>query len=104
MHYFIPIAYAGVDELVRKVNRLIINPVILFIFTVAVLYFLWGMLVFFRSESESEKTKGKDHMLYGIIGMFIMVAVFGLMQIIINTFGIQGIDPRQGTVEIRDIN
>ena len=43
-------------------------------------------------------------MLYGVIGMFIMVAAFGLMQVIINTFGIEGIDPRQGTVEIQDIN
>ena len=102
---FTPTAYANIDTLIRKVNKLIINPFIIFLFTVALLYFIWGVVEFLQAEKgDLDKQKGRDHMLYGVIGMFIMVAAFGLMQVIINTFGIEGIDPRQGTVEIQDIN
>lgn len=47
------------------------------------------MLQFFvYKQGNTEKAQeGRQHMLWGIIGMFIMVSVFGIMRILINTLG-----------------
>lgn len=90
-----PIAYADVDSLVYKVNKVIINPLIFFMFAVALMYFIYGVFEFIsNSENEEKRTAGKSHMLWGVIGMFIMVAVFTIMSIITNTLGVKYIkDP-----------
>ncbi len=101
----LPIAYADIDSLLYKVNKVIINPIIVLMFAIALLYFLIGMFQFIaNSESEEKRTSGKSHMLWGVVGMFIMVAVFTIMSIITNTLGIKYInDPASnhgGTVNI----
>jgi|SRR3972149_12157548 len=92
---FINVAYADIGELVKRVNTVILNPFIVFLFAVALIYFLYGVFEFLaNADSEDARTKGKTHMLWGVIGMFIMMSVFGIMQIIINTLGIPNVTPR----------
>jgi hypothetical protein len=96
-----PVAYANVNDLLKKINKVIINPIIIFVFTIALVYFFAGVVKFLSSgEDASAKNEGKNHMLWGVIGMFIMVATFAIMNIIINTFHIEGINVEQGTVNI----
>jgi hypothetical protein len=86
------IAYAApdsVDVFLGRVNTLIFNPLIGLIFAVALGYFLWGVFVFMMdSDNSTKQSEGKQHMLWGIIGMFIMVAVYGIINIITGTFGL----------------
>ena len=92
---FINVAYADIGELVKRVNKVILNPFIAFLFAVALVYFIYGVFEFLANASnEDARTKGKQHMLWGVIGMFIMMAVFGIIQIIMTTLGITGISPR----------
>jgi hypothetical protein len=44
-----------------------------------------------NQENEEKKTDGKSHMLWGIIGITIMLGVWVILGMIINTFGIQGV-------------
>lgn len=83
------VAYAAdITSLMSKVNRVIINPIILLLFGVALLVFLWGIVEFLSSpDNEQTKQEGKRHMLWGILGMAIMIGAFGIMQLIIATFG-----------------
>ena len=86
--FIIPIAYADVDTLVGKVNRVIINPIIVLAFAAALAYFLYGLVEFLsNTENQEKRTQGKSHMLWGVVGMFIMMAVFTIMSIITNTIG-----------------
>ncbi|MDE2031290.1 MAG: hypothetical protein KGI58_03485 [Patescibacteria group bacterium] len=83
-----PVAEANVVSLVRSVERVVINPIIFFLFAVAMAYFLYGLAQYLLSpDNEEVHKKSKSHMLWGIIGLFIMVSVFGIMQMILNTFG-----------------
>jgi len=95
---FINVAYADVGDLVKRVNRVILNPLILFMFFLALAYFIYGVFQFLaNADNEDARATGKQHMLWGVIGMFIMMSVFGIMQILLNTLGATlpgGLTPR----------
>ena len=95
------IAYASLDSFIGKVDNLIINPIIGFLFALAVVYFLYGVFEFIANGANDEKkTTGKAHMMWGIIGLTIMMGVFMIMNMILNTFNINGINLEQGTVQL----
>jgi predicted PurR-regulated permease PerM len=84
----IPTAEASVVTLMQSVNRVIINPLIILLFALAVVYFIYGLTKYLLSpENEEIRKTSKSHMLWGIIGMFIMISVFGIMNILLNTLG-----------------
>jgi hypothetical protein len=95
MPSFIPsIAYAADDllsikELMFRVSFYIINPLIIFGFVVALVYFIWGIIDFLRNRNAGAKEadEGKWHMLYGTIGMIIMVSAFAIMRLLANIVG-----------------
>lgn len=66
-------------------------PVLL---SVALVIFLWGVLKYVSSGDDEEKrNSGRNFIVYGIIGLFVMVSVWGLVAVLNRTFGI-----RQGGV------
>ena len=89
------------NTFIGNVNRLIINPLILLLFALAVVYFLYGMLEFIMNQAnEEKKTTGKSHMIWGIVGITIMMGVWVILNIILNTFGVNYVNPEQGTVNL----
>ncbi len=82
------------QHLIVNINQQIISPLIGLIFAAGFVLFLYGVFKFLAgADNESDRSTGKQHMVWGIIGMFIMISVFGIMSMIINTFGID-----QGTL------
>jgi ABC-type multidrug transport system fused ATPase/permease subunit len=87
------IAHAALDdtvaEFMARVYDVVLNPLIGFMFALALVLFLIGMIQFFvnRGSSNEKANEGKQHMLWGVIGMFIMLSVFGIMRLIIGTIG-----------------
>jgi hypothetical protein len=59
------------------------------LFAVAFIVFLWGAFQTFilGANNDEVKTKGKNLMLYGLIGFFVMVSVWGLVNILTGTVG-----------------
>ncbi|MDO8562150.1 MAG: hypothetical protein Q7S05_05035 [bacterium] len=81
-------------QLISNFINYIINPAILLIFSAGFFLFLWGLVVFLsKLGTGGDNKEGKDHMLWGIIGMFIMVAVGGIMAILNNTFDLRATNP-----------
>ncbi len=80
---------ATLDAFILKVDQNIINPLISLLFALAVVYFLYGVVQFLMNQDNDEnKTTGKNHMLWGIIGIAIMLGVIGLINIVLSTFGL----------------
>ena len=103
--FFTNVAYASVDSFVANLNRLIINPLIILLFALALAYFLWGMFEFLSNqENEEKKTAGKKHMIWGIVGITIMMGVWFIMYLILDTFNITEINPKKGTVQLNEYN
>jgi hypothetical protein len=78
-----------VNQLLNKINDNITNPLIVLMFAVAALVFFWGIFQFvYHMDSDGEREKGRQNILYGIIGMVIMVSVYGIINIITNTLSL----------------
>lgn len=98
----IPVAEADIVTLMGSINRVIINPLIVFMFALAVVYFVYGLVRYLLSpDNEEIRTSSKSHMLWGIFGMFIMIAVFGIMNILLKTVGEKNIQINNGDYTVK---
>lgn len=72
---------------VGNVVALIIQPLIGLLFALALFMLVWGASAFIlKSGDPKARETGRAHLLWGVIGMFIMVAVFAILSVITNTF------------------
>ena len=75
-----------VYRLIDSIEFLIINQLIGLLFAAGLVFFLWGLAQFImNADSEEGRTKGKQHMVWGIVGMFIMVGAYAIINILSNT-------------------
>jgi hypothetical protein len=88
------IAYAeshidAAQSIVTRVENAILFPLMTFMLSVALLMFLWGMYEYVRdAENDGSRGKGRSHMLYGIIGMLVMLCAMAILEIAAGTFGV----------------
>lgn len=79
---------ADVNSLIKTIMD-ILNVVVPLLIAVAVVVFLWGVVQYITAAGDEEKRKsGRQTMIWGIVGLFVMVAVWGLVNILISTFGL----------------
>ena len=65
----------------------LINQSIVVVLSLALLFFFWGLANFILYASDETKRKeGKNIMLWGIIALFVMLSVWGLVRVLENTF------------------
>ena len=79
----------------NQVNKVILNPIILLLFALSFLYFVYGIVIFLSKESDgkgNERAEAKNSIMWGIVGMVIMFSVYGIINFVITTFGIQKSD------------
>lgn len=58
------------------------------IITVALIMFFAGIVKFIaNSDDETKRKEGRQFMLWGIIALFVMLSIWGILQILANTFG-----------------
>lgn len=82
-----------VQTIVGKIVIEIINPIIGVIFAAALVYFLWGLLMFIlNAGNETKRAEYKQHMLWGLIGLVVMLSAYALIEIGLRTFGVQNSD------------
>jgi hypothetical protein len=76
------------NTLIQNILTNIVNPLILLMVGVAIIFFLWGVFEFIRNaDSSEERKKGGEHMLYGALGLFIMSTAYGILNLILGTIG-----------------
>lgn len=68
----------------------LLNTIIVILFVLVTLFFIWGVIEYISSSGDEEKLKkGKDHILWGIIGMAVMAAAWGLVTAVLDFFGLK---------------
>jgi len=79
-----------VTTIIGSIETNVVNPILTLFFAVALLVFIWGAFTYIAHADDSTKrSEGGKGMLYGIIGMFIMFSVFGIINLIAST--VQGL-------------
>lgn len=80
----------SVGDLGNTIIGLINNVFVPVLFAIAFIVFLFGVFQYFiqGGSDEEAKEKGKSLMLWGLIGFFVMVSVWGLVNIIRGTFNL----------------
>jgi hypothetical protein len=71
-----------------RVNQAILNPIITLIFAVSTVYFIYGVLLLIGSDGKS-RDQGKKAVTWGLVGIFVMFSVYGILNILLKTFSIQ---------------
>lgn len=66
----------------------LLNAVLPVLVALAVLYFVWGVVQYVVSSDEEAKKKGRDRIVFGVIGLVVIIGVWGLVNIVRNTFGL----------------
>lgn len=94
---------SNLEDIINLVLGLI-NVAIPTIIALAVLVFIWGIFKYVVSDSEEAKGKGKDMMIWGIVGIFVMISVWGLVNILVNTFGLDSQNDAPDVPELPDID
>jgi hypothetical protein len=82
----------GVSNIQRIIEQLgsIVNTLIPIVFAIALLVFFWGLVKFILAAgSEDAKETGRRLMIGGLIALFVMSAVWGIVKLIAQTFDVQ---------------
>lgn len=96
MSFMFPLASFAVaggptaDTLIDKIAGWIdvLTPIVV---ALALLYFFYGLAIYILKAGDEEKRKeAKGIMIYGIIALFVMVSVWGLVGILVSSVGLGG--------------
>jgi hypothetical protein len=75
------------QSLLCKFNELL-GAVLPFLIAIGVVIFVWGVIQYVIASDEEAKSAGRDRIIYGIIGLVVIVGLWGLVRIVTNTFGL----------------
>lgn len=65
----------------------IVNNVIILIIALAVAYFLWGVAKYILHSGDAKaREEGRNMIIYGIIAIFVMVSIWGFVNLLNATF------------------
>ncbi len=80
---------SGIWDLIYQVHN-ILNSIIPVLVALGVVYFVWGVAQYVIGGGDEAKKKGRDRIIYGIIGLAVITGLWGLVTIIAETFGLRG--------------
>lgn len=85
---------SAINSIVSKFQVYLVDPIILVVFAAGFFLFVYGLVEFLWNLNEGGDNKeGKAHMVWGVVGMVIMVSVYGILSLATNTFGIDMSNP-----------
>ena len=75
----------SLEFILCKIGQLL-NSIIPILIALGVVYFVWGVITYVIASDEEAKKTGRDRIIYGIIGLAVIVGVWGLVNVVKNTF------------------
>ena len=82
-NFFLPIASAQTFQTVARSISNVLGLVIPILFSIATIIFLWGVITYITAAGEEGKiTEGRNYIIWGLIGLFVMVAIWGIVALI----------------------
>lgn len=92
-------ALTNVTTVIARIQNLI-NAVIPLLVGIAVLVIVYGVISFITKAADEEaRANAKQFIIWGIIGVFIMLSVWGLVTILYNSFGTDAATAKNAAVQ-----
>jgi hypothetical protein len=84
------VSFAAFDKIKSLLTAFqgILNLTVPIIFGLALIFFFYGLAQFIRSVSDKTIEEGKNKMKWGIIALFVMFSIFGIIKYIGDSVGI----------------
>lgn len=94
------ISFSSLLDILIWLKCIIGAAIIPLIFALAFIFFLWGMVMYIRgSDDVKKREESKKFIYWGIIGLTVMVGVWGIVKIVNVTFGLGNAVP---TLQTKD--
>ena len=87
----LPLEIARAYSIVDVSNQIlsVFKALTYFLVGLAVLIFLWGIVVYLaQGENEEKRTEAKNYMVWGIISLVVMTSLWGLVYLVTSSFGL----------------
>lgn len=89
------------NTLVQKLTSLG-NTFIQILIAFAVIFIIYNVIRFIVKADTEDRKKYQSAILWGIVGLFVILSLWGLVRILMNTFNTNNVGPRPG--ELPSIN
>ncbi len=73
------------DDLMTRLGVLM-NEIVPVIIGLAVIYFIWGILKYVTAGDAEDKSAARGYIIWGIIVIFVIVSIWGLVNLLSGTF------------------
>lgn len=84
------IKFNTILDILVWIKCIIVVAIIPLIFALAFVFFLWGVFKFIAASDSPKKEEGKKFIMAGLIGLFVMTSIWGIVQIFSTTLGVGG--------------
>ena len=89
---------SNIGGVICKIGELL-NAVVPVLLALGVVYFVYGVVSYVIGDSEEAKKKGRDTMIFGVIGFTIILGIWGLANIVLTTFDLKSPGPQKDTLQ-----
>lgn len=81
------IKFSSFIEILAWIKCIIAVVIIPLIFSLALVFFLWGVFKFIAASDSTKKEESKKFIFAGLIGLFVMTSLWGIIKIVSSTLG-----------------
>lgn len=79
------------DDVIFTIQQTLNDFVLPFLFVLATVLFIWGVIMYIaQSDDETARKKARGLMMWGIIGLAVILTVWGITALLVKYFGVGG--------------
>ena len=79
--------FGWINSLINQIGT-VITTLVPILIALALLVFVWGVVKFIAAADDSARDDGKKKMIWGIVGLFVIISVWGLVSLLRQLVGI----------------
>jgi hypothetical protein len=93
--------WTNLKDAIDSIIGILQNNVIPLLFALATIYFLWGVLSYIMSaDDEKGIAEARSYIIYGLVGLFVIVSMWGLVGLVTRTLHTGGVGIPKGPQDI----
>ena len=91
---------SGLDNSIKALIKTA-NYIVPLLLAIAVIFFAYGVIKYILAAGVEDKAKARDYIIYGIISITAILAVYGIAAALLNLFGINAGDQLNNYPSVR---